>query len=197
MHLVITMSVGVLDMKSSLQPACGPQPTRGFTLIEIMIAVAVIGILAALAFPAYSDYQIRARVSEGLFLAAAAKVAVADAPRSLAELTDAANAFNAQPQRSKYVRSMAINNATGAITVTLDEANIGGLTAASNTVTLSPFIPTGPGAAVTLVDAMAAGNLGAISWACASQRADVAAQRGMVPAVLGTLPARYAPLECR
>lgn len=166
-------------------------------MIEIMIAVAVIGILAALAFPAYSNYQIRARVSEGLFMAAAAKVAVADAQPSLADLTNVANAFNAQPQSSKYVRSMVVNNATGVITVTLDETRIGGITAASNRVTLSPFIPTGGGAAVTLAAAMAAGTPGAITWACASETANTAAGRGMAPALLGTLPARYAPPECR
>ncbi len=51
---------------------------QGFTLIELMIVVAIIGILAAIAIPAYQDYTIRAQVSEGLSLAAAAKTAVAE-----------------------------------------------------------------------------------------------------------------------
>ena len=51
---------------------------KGFTLIELMIVVAIIGILAAIAIPAYQDYTVRAQVTEGLNLAAAAKTAVAE-----------------------------------------------------------------------------------------------------------------------
>ncbi len=51
---------------------------KGFTLIELMIVVAIIGILAAIAIPAYQDYTVRAKVTEGLNLASSAKIAVAE-----------------------------------------------------------------------------------------------------------------------
>ena len=51
---------------------------HGFTLIELMIVVAIIGILAAIAIPAYQDYTVRAKISEGLNLAGASKLAVAE-----------------------------------------------------------------------------------------------------------------------
>jgi type IV pilus assembly protein PilA len=99
---------------------------QGFTLIELMIVVAIIGILAAIAIPAYQDYTIRAQVSEGMNLAAAAKAAVAEsflnrgtppANRTTAGMTD-----NATDTSGKYVSSVGV--ADGVITITYgNEAN--------------------------------------------------------------------------
>jgi len=93
---------------------------RGFTLIELMIVVAIIGILAAIAIPAYQDYTIRAQVSEGMNLAAAAKAAVAEdflnegaAP---ADRTDAGMTANATDTQGKYVASVNVANGTIVIT---------------------------------------------------------------------------------
>ena len=69
---------------------------QGFTLIELMIVVAIIGILAAIAIPAYQDYTIRAKVTEGLNLADSAKTAIAESCESggVTGLTAAANSWN-------------------------------------------------------------------------------------------------------
>ncbi len=92
---------------------------QGFTLIELMIVVAIIGILAAIAIPAYSDYTIRAKVSEGLNLASAAKASVSEYRISQGSFpTGNASAGISTTITSKYVRSVGVGNGNGQITVT-------------------------------------------------------------------------------
>jgi type IV pilus assembly protein PilA len=161
---------------------------QGFTLIELMIVVAIIGILAAIAIPAYQDYTIRAKVTEGIGLADAAKTAVAEAYQSgdMAGVTSLSGSW--VPTPTKYVTSITIA-VTGIITVLYSPLvpQIAG-----QTLVLSPYINSGAGA-VKLIT----GLTGNIDWACATLTNNSAAANGLAGAAKGTLVARYTPTSCK
>ena len=175
-------------MKRSLQ--------KGFTLIELMIVVAIIGILAAVALPAYQDYTVRSKVSEAVIAGSAVKSMMSEAFQtdSVGGLTAAATAFNAKPQAektSKYVKDIQVaTDSPWSITVQVAATTGNGIPTGidGQTIVFSPnvqsAIPT-------------ASSQGAIDWACTSETAVAAANRSLGNRPTGTLKAKYAPAECR
>ena len=157
-------------MKRSMQ--------KGFTLIELMIVVAIIGILAAVALPAYQDYTVRAKVTEGLVVASSAKLAVAE------------NASNGKvfdsgwtaPAGTSNVTSIGIGQTDGIVTITYPAAAGGGTILITPTSSGAALVGTSSGSTVP------AG--GSINWSCASDGVTLTT-------LTGTLLAKYRPAQCR
>ena len=148
---------------------------KGFTLIELMIVVAIIGVLAAVAIPAYSDYTAKAQVSEAFSLAAAAKQNVSLFVNETGDLPTAAEATTMTTALGtvdgSYVTGIAIAN-LGVITITMGNKASSILTA--KTIVLEPTAVVGAGS---------------IKWACI-------AASNLVAATKSTVPDKYLPNSC-
>jgi len=161
---------------------------KGFTLIELMIVVAIIGILAAIAIPAYQDYTVRSKVTEGINLAAAAKTTVSEGFQSGDIVGMNAAAAGWSFASTKYVKSITIAQNTGVITVTFDTtANGIPVLAVGNTLKFTPSV---------LKAAPVAGTPGNMDWACGSATTATATAEGL-PVNAGTVPAKYVPSQCK
>ena len=148
-------------MKRSMQ--------KGFTLIELMIVVAIIGILAAIALPAYQDYTVRAKVSEIMIAASGQKNSIAEFFQTRQQMPETAS-IGTVTQSSAYVNTIAYSKTSATIGVITATAQNQANTALPSTVKGSTITLTGTGDPAT----------GVVQWACG-----------------GTIPPKYRPGSCK
>jgi len=164
------------------------QMQKGFTLIELMIVVAIIGILAAVALPAYQDYTVRAKISEGIVMGTGFKAGVGEAfiDDGVAGISRyaAVIALDIANISTTKVNNVIINPATGHITMTYNIPQLG------NTASTIAFSPHISGQTLTNNN-----STGTIQWVCSGVTGNKAATYGA--ATNGTVLDKFLPNECR
>ena len=195
-------------------PRIDGRRVSGFTLIELMIVVGIVALLAAIAVPAYQSYTTRAKLTEGLNLAAAAETAIADGytNNGAAGLVAAAHAFNTSGPSgssltSKYIASILVGGDPttsgayaanpGLIAILFRDASTG-LATGQDLLTITPNIAAAGGTGPEdLTAAIADGSNGPMDFACASATNKIATSQNLVVDVQGTVLGQYAPSSCQ
>lgn len=152
---------------------------KGFTLIELMIVVAIIGILAAVALPAYQDYTVRARVSEAILAASSCRTTITDTVQNAPGAdVEAPLAASCTVTPTKMVKSGSADK-NGVITVVGDETGLkGDTTNAANSISMVPYV------GATALAGKTDGGKTITEWKCG-------------PAKNKPMPTKYLPGSCK
>jgi type IV pilus assembly protein PilA len=153
---------------------------KGFTLIELMIVVAIIGILAAVALPAYQDYTVRAKVSEVILAASGCRTAITEASQTGFTSAPGADGFGCGESSSALSKYVASVNTSAAGVVTVISQNLGsGITGG---ISMSPFSDAAGNTASAANDFVSSSTKTIRVWKCAASN---------------SLPPKYLPSSCK
>ncbi len=165
---------------------------RGFTLIELMIVVAIIAVLATVALPAYTNYTVRAQITEGLLAASDAKLAISEAYTTNANDGLVAAVGSLGNVSSKFVNDVSVNNTTGIITIRFGNSVNPAID--GRTITLTPMASVNGNFVALTADTT---GMSGIDWGCASDAHSVGDTQLNTTLTAGNVAARYAPSTCQ
>ncbi len=170
---------------------------KGFTLVELMISAAIVGVFLLLYLSAYHDYMVRAKMTEVILAATDAKLLITEAfitggADGVAKASsDYSDRKTSERVSSRHIEDIFIDHANGVVTVVISKVAPGfPADAVGKTIVFTPFVKK------KLIGSEE-GLEGRVEWVCASESAKTAISRGFTDAVTGNFPPKYVPSECR